>query len=111
MLSCAGADRLSSGMRGSYGKPMEMSARVSIGQILLSIRTKDANGKSAIEALRRAKFKFPGRQKVMRSNNWGFTPYDRTEYARGRKEGWIKADGNIAKYVSQHGRLTEKNCI
>ena len=111
MLSCAGADRLSSGMRGSYGKPMEMSARVRIGQILLSIRTKDTQGKAAIEALRRAKFKFPGRQKVMRSNNWGFTPYDRAEYAKGRKEGWIKADGNIAAYVSQHGRLTEKNCI
>jgi large subunit ribosomal protein L10e len=111
MLSCAGADRLSSGMRGSYGKPMEMAARVRIGQILVSIRTKDTLGKAAIEALRRAKFKFPGRQKVMRSNNWGFTPYDRTEYARGRKEGWIKADGNIAAYVSKHGRLTEKNCI
>ena len=28
MLSCAGADRLSSGMRHSYGKPMERAARV-----------------------------------------------------------------------------------
>mmetsp|Transcript_11250 Transcript_11250/g.17111 ORF Transcript_11250/g.17111 Transcript_11250/m.17111 type:complete len:213 (-) Transcript_11250:122-760(-) len=111
MLSCAGADRLSSGMRGSYGKPMEMSARIAIGQIIFSIRTKDALAKNAIEALRRAKFKFPGRQKVMRSNNWGFTPYDRADYAKGRKEGWIQADGNIAKYISKHGRLSENNCI
>jgi large subunit ribosomal protein L10e len=111
MLSCAGADRLSSGMRGSYGKPMEMSCRVSIGQCIFSIRTKDALGNNAIEALRRAKFKFPGRQKVMRSNNWGFTPYDRTEYAKGRQEGYIQADGNIAKYVSKRGALSEKNCV
>mmetsp|Transcript_39608 Transcript_39608/g.28614 ORF Transcript_39608/g.28614 Transcript_39608/m.28614 type:complete len:213 (-) Transcript_39608:53-691(-) len=111
MLSCAGADRLSSGMRGSYGKPMEMSARIGIGQIIFSIRTKDSNGNAAIEALRRAKFKFPGRQKVMRSNNWGFTPYDRAEYAKGRKEGYIQADGNIAKYVSSRGPLSEKNCV
>merc|ERR1711862_756787 len=35
MLSCAGADRLSSGMRHSYGKPIGVAARVDIGQILL----------------------------------------------------------------------------
>jgi large subunit ribosomal protein L10e len=40
MLSCAGADRLSSGMRGSYGKPMEMAARIAIGQIIVSVRAK-----------------------------------------------------------------------
>ena len=39
MLSCAGADRLQTGMRGAYGKPQGVAARVSIGQIMLSIRT------------------------------------------------------------------------
>jgi large subunit ribosomal protein L10e len=111
MLSCAGADRLSSGMRGSYGKPMEMSARIAIGQCIFSIRTKDANGHHAIEALRRAKFKFPGRQKVMRSNKWGFTKWDRTDYVRGRKEGWLVSDGTNCKYVSQRGPLSETNCV
>lgn len=43
MLSCAGADRLQTGMRGAFGKPQGVAARVSIGQILLSIRTKDHN--------------------------------------------------------------------
>lgn len=43
MLSCAGADRLQTGMRGAFGKPAGVAARVSIGQILLSIRTKDHN--------------------------------------------------------------------
>ena len=44
MLSCAGADRLQTGMRGAFGKPQGVCARVSIGQILLSIRCKDTSG-------------------------------------------------------------------
>mmetsp|Transcript_2311 Transcript_2311/g.3168 ORF Transcript_2311/g.3168 Transcript_2311/m.3168 type:complete len:220 (-) Transcript_2311:76-735(-) len=111
MLSCAGADRLSSGMRGSYGKPMEMAARIAIGQIIVSVRAKDNNAAHVIEALRRAKFKFPGRQKIMRSNKWGFTKFDREVYVRGRKDGWIKAEGNSVKYIPEHGLLTEKNSV
>lgn len=41
MLSCAGADRLQTGMRGAWGKPNGSVARVNIGQILLSVRTRD----------------------------------------------------------------------
>merc|ERR1711879_227463 len=67
-LSCAGADRLSTGMRGAFGKSYGTAARVSIGQVLMSIRTKDEKLAIAIEALRRSKFKFAGRQKVFGSN-------------------------------------------
>lgn len=70
MLSCAGADRLQTGMRGAFGKPLGTCARVSIGQVLLSVRCKDSNGHHAQEALRRAKFKFPGRQKIIVSRKW-----------------------------------------
>ena len=42
MLSCAGADRLQTGMRGAWGKPNGSVARVNIGQIILSIRTRDS---------------------------------------------------------------------
>eukprot|EP00981_Chlorochromonas_danica_P006614 scaffold1439_cov179-Ochromonas_danica.AAC.2 len=111
MLSCAGADRLSSGMRGSFGKPMEMAARIAIGQIIFSVRAKDANAAHVIEALRRAKFKFPGRQKIMRSNKWGFTKFDRVEYAKGRQEGWIVPDGASVKYIAEHGKLSVKNHV
>lgn len=41
MLSCAGADRLQTGMRHAYGKPQGKVARVKIGTVLMSIRTKD----------------------------------------------------------------------
>merc|ERR1712088_586840 len=39
MLSCAGADRLQTGMRGAFGKPQGVCARVNIGQPLMSVRT------------------------------------------------------------------------
>lgn len=67
MLSCAGADRLQTGMRGAFGKPLGTVARVDIGQPLISVRTYDKHKASVIEALRRTKFKFPGRQKVLRN--------------------------------------------
>merc|ERR1711939_655463 len=50
MLSCAGADRLQTGMRGAFGKPYGTVARVNIGQIILSIRCKDANKAIVMEA-------------------------------------------------------------
>lgn len=44
-------------MRGAYGKPYGVVARVEIGQVLLSVRCKDANRAVVIEALRRARYK------------------------------------------------------
>ena len=56
--------RLQTGMRGAFGKPLGTVARVNIGQVIMSVRTKAGNKEHVVEALRRAKFKFPGRQKV-----------------------------------------------
>ena len=56
--------RLQTGMRGAFGKPQGTVARVNIGQPIMSIRSKPQHQASCIEAFRRAKFKFPGRQKV-----------------------------------------------
>lgn len=58
MLSCAGADRLQTGMRGAWGKPNGTVARVNIGQIILSVRTRDTHRATAIEALRRSQYKY-----------------------------------------------------
>merc|ERR1712055_925924 len=60
---------------------------------LMSIRCKDNNEATAVEALRRAKFKFPGRQKIFTSKKWGFTRWDREEYVERRRDGSIKPDG------------------
>ena len=51
-------------MRGAFGKAQGLVARVNIGQTIMSVRTHDRHKANVIEALRRAKFKFPGRQKV-----------------------------------------------
>ena len=52
MLSCAGADRLQTGS-GAYGKVQGTAARIAIGQIMLSLRTKDQHETKAVEAFRR----------------------------------------------------------
>ena len=105
MLSCAGADRLQTGMRHAYGKPQGVVARVKIGQVLMSIRTKDNNRAAAIESLRRAKFKFPGRQKIIESKKHGFTKYTREEYAKLKEQGRLIRDGTHVKYDNHHGPL------
>jgi len=105
MLACAGADRLSSGMRGSYGKPIGMVARVRIGQVLMSVRSKDSSKDAIIEALRRCKMKFPGQQLIIESDKWGFTKYTREQYVEYRRSGRIVPDGNNAKFVRDHGPL------
>merc|ERR1712219_21768 len=73
MLSCAGADRLQTGMRGAWGKPMGTAARIKPGQVLMSIRTHEKFVKDACTALRKAADKFAGHHNVVVSPKWGFT--------------------------------------
>jgi len=105
MLSCAGADRLQTGMRGAFGKPQGLVARVNIGQPLISVRARDQHKDSVYEALRRAKFKFPGRQKIYISTKWGFTKWERDEFDRMRESGHLINDGVGVQYVPEQGPL------
>merc|ERR1719486_1792329 len=86
MLSCAGADRLQTGMRGVWGKSYGTAARCHIGQVLLSIRTKEEKTTIGVEACRRAKFKFPGRQKIHISSKFGLTKFARPTTRSGRSK-------------------------
>lgn len=81
-------------MRGAWGKPYGTVARVNIGQIILSIRCKDNNAPVVMEALRRARYKFPGRQKIIVSRKWGFTNVNKTEYLK------LKEDKRVLQYVA-----------
>jgi len=109
MLTCAGADRLQTGMRGAYGKPYGLSARVKINQVMFSIRTTQKGEEAAVEALRKSKAKFPGRQLVYVSRNWGFSPFPKDVFIEGRSNtinwkgatGTIKADGVGTKFASK----------
>lgn len=107
MLSMAGADRLQQGMRGAWGKPTGLAARVNIGQILISVRTVDRHRATAIEALRRSMYKFPGSQKIVVSKNWGFTPLKRDEYVALRGEGKLLRDGAYVQFCRAKGNLEE----
>ena len=60
---------------------------------------------NAIEALRRSQYKFPGRQKIIVSKNWGFTPLRREEYVEKRQEGRIKIDGAYVQFIRPKGPL------
>lgn len=108
MLTCAGADRLQTGMRQAWGKPAGTCARVDIGQILISVRAAEASEKNVVEALRRAKYKFPGRQKILVSDKFGFTRYTRTEYEALKQQGKLIPDGSGVKTKNGHGRLVLK---
>ncbi|KAI9227112.1 MAG: 60S ribosomal protein L10-A [Piptocephalis tieghemiana] len=105
MLSCAGADRLQTGMRGAFGKPQGTVARVNIGQIIFSIRTRDNNRAVVMEALRRAKYKFPGQQRIIISKKWGFTKLTREEFVEARAAGRLQPDGCYVKYLTERGPL------
>lgn len=113
-------------MRGAFGKPQGTVARVHIGQPIMSIRSKEHHQASCLEAFRRAKFKFPGRQKVdcysacitvitlylfyiqiVVSKKWGFTKYDKGDYEEMRQNGRLIPCGVHAKYIPDHGPLAE----
>jgi large subunit ribosomal protein L10e len=59
----------------------------------------------ALEALRRSQYKFPGRQKIIISKNWGFTPLRREEYLEKVAAGRVKVDGAYVQFLSNHGNL------
>lgn len=105
MLSVAGADRLQTGMRGAFGKPTGKVARVNVGQILISVRTVDRHRGTAVEALRRSMYKFPGRQKVVVSKMWGFTHLLRGEYLRLKEGGLVRSDGAYVQFCRRKGEV------
>ena len=90
---CGVVCRLQTGMRGAWGKPHGTVARVNIGQVILSIQCKDAGGPVIQEALRRARYKFPGRQKIIVSKKWGFTNVNKEDYLK------LKAEKRVIQCV------------
>jgi large subunit ribosomal protein L10e len=64
MATGAGADRVQSGMRESFGKPVGKAARVKKGQIIMSVSVLRDKIATAKEALRRANAKLPGKTHV-----------------------------------------------
>ena len=84
--------------------PLE-SARVHIGQVIMSICTKLQNKEHVIEALCWAKFKFPGHQKILISKKWGFTKFNADEFENMVAEKRLIPDGCEVKYIPNRGPL------
>ncbi|XP_060975775.1 large ribosomal subunit protein uL16-like [Dama dama] len=83
--------RLQTGMRGAFGKPQGTVARVHTGQVIMSICTKLQNKGHVIEALRQAKFKFPGHQKIHKSPRSGDLP---SSMRMNLRTWWQKSDSS-----------------
>merc|ERR1719446_621198 len=111
MLSCAGADRLQTGMRGAFGKTYGTVARVEIGQILLSVRAREVHQPQVMEALRRAKYKFPGRQRLCVSENYGFTKLTKERYAELKEANRLIKDGINVQVVPKKGPLGQRQLM
>ncbi|KAF6352299.1 ribosomal protein L10 like [Rhinolophus ferrumequinum] len=67
--------------------------------------TKLHNKEHVIEALHRAKFTFPGRQKKHISENWGFTEFNADEFENKMAKKSLIPDSCGIKYVPNRGPL------
>lgn len=105
MLSCAGADRLQTGMRNSFGKPYGRAARIFMGQQIINIRTRESNVADAMEALRRAKNKLAGKQRVQISQQFGFTGLFKEEYAELKEKKRIMTTGSTIRVIKEKGAV------
>ncbi|KAB0352608.1 hypothetical protein FD754_017465 [Muntiacus muntjak] len=91
MLSCAGADRLQTGMRGAFGKPQGTVVRVHIGQVIMSIRTKLQNKEHKVHIFKK----------------WGFTKFKADEFENMVAEKRLIPDGCGVRYIPSHGPLAK----
>ncbi|MCL5681080.1 MAG: 50S ribosomal protein L16 [Candidatus Thermoplasmatota archaeon] len=64
MATGAGADRISSGMSLSFGRPVGTAARVKRGSTIIIVRVPKSGELKAKEALRKASHKFPTPSKI-----------------------------------------------
>jgi len=65
----AGADRVSQGMRASYGKAVGTAARVKADQVIMTVETSEQNVADAKNALRKAGTKIPSPCEIHIENN------------------------------------------
>ncbi|KAJ7326725.1 hypothetical protein JRQ81_016484 [Phrynocephalus forsythii] len=65
----------------------------------MSIHTKVQNKEHVTEALRRATFKFAGRQKIHISKKWGFTKFKADKFEEMVAEKRLIPDGCGVKYI------------
>merc|ERR1712167_77620 len=80
MLSCAGADRIQTGMRKAFGKPYSICSRVIEKFPILSIKCLILHIKIIKKALSSAIYKINGKQFLRIAKRWGFSKINFINY-------------------------------
>lgn len=80
--------------------PRVQVARVHIGQAIMSLCTNLQNKERANEALCRAKFRFPGHQKIHTSKKLSCTTFNTDEFEGMVTKKLLIPDGCGVKYIS-----------
>jgi large subunit ribosomal protein L10e len=101
------SDGMPLGISGTFNFMIVFQAEHNICQIIYSCRSKMGNKDKLIEALRRASYKFAGRQNIVVSSKWGFTPYLRDEYSRLKALDRFIDQGNHVMLKNGHGLIAE----
>lgn len=92
-------------MWGAFGKHQGAVARIHVRQVFMSICTHLQNKEHVIEALCRAKFKFPDCQKIHISKKQGFPKFNVDEFGDKVAEKQLIPNGCGVKYIPSHGPL------
>ncbi|KAB1265804.1 60S ribosomal protein L10 [Camelus dromedarius] len=70
--------------------------------------TKLQNKEHGIEVLHRAKFKFPGHQKIHVSKKWGLTKFNEDELEEMAAEKWLILNDCGVKYIFNHSPVDKR---
>jgi len=97
MLTKAGADRVQTGMRKSFGKPEGLCARTKANQKILSVRGRFKFKIQIVNAIRQITYKLPGRQEIRHSQFWGFTKLKIVDFVNKSMENELSKYGDSAK--------------
>ena len=79
-----------------------------IGAIIEAAKEHKAD---AIEAFRRASYKFAGRQHIVASKKWGFTQLTRDEYTELRSQDRLQDRGTHVTVKNGHGKFEGNNIV
>ena len=108
MLSCAGADRLQSGMRQAFGKKYGVATQSQCGAIICSVRSTATHTSAIKSALRRGADKIGGRLKVRVGRTFGFTPIETELFRRLKNANRIVDRGTHVGVLRDKGLLAAK---
>jgi len=99
MTGCCPQSRLQACIQGASGKPKGTVVSVHIGQVITPIHTTLQNKEHVTEALRRADFRLPGRQKTHIFKKWGFTKFNEDGFENTVAEKQLTRDGCGVTYA------------